>query len=157
FSAEDPSRTWELRANQEFVCKLPCTRWVTPAETFQIRSDGGPVPETIDITELRSMAGGGHAGDVDVRTYPRDTGLMVGGITTAALGGMAIFFGGFFALMGGVGDEPGLTTTGGVAAALGAVAIAPGVWMIVESAPRTEVTQLGGPAPGAVPTLRGAF
>jgi hypothetical protein len=71
FSAEDPGRTWELRSNQEFVCKLPCTRWVTPAETFQIRSDGGPVPETIDITELR---GHGGAGDVDVRTYPRDTG-----------------------------------------------------------------------------------
>jgi len=152
FSAEDASRPWELREGQAFVCKLPCTRWVTPSQTFQLRAEGGPVPETIDVTELRLHA---TANEVDVRTYPRDAGMFTTGIVTTALGGAGIFFGGFFALMGGLGERDGLAIAGGVTAAAGAIAIAPGVWMILESSPRTEVTPIGAtPGPGG--TFAGA-
>lgn len=140
FSAADASRPWELRTQQEFVCKLPCTRWIKPGDAFQVRAEGGTLPETIEVEDLHRHAG---AAELDVRAYPRDGGMLTSGIVTTALGGVGVFFGGFFALFGAMAERDGLVVAGGVTSAVGAVAVVPGIWMIVESGARTEITPVG--------------
>ena len=73
----------------EFVCKLPCRRWVNPSEAYEIRGEDGPVPQSIPVPDLRVFSAPAQLG---VRGYPRDTGLFTGGIVTASLGGAAMFF-----------------------------------------------------------------
>lgn len=147
FSAVDASRPWELRTPQDFVCKLPCTRWIKPGDSFLVRAEGGALPETIEVAGLHRHAG---ASELDVRAYPRDGGLLTSGIVTTALGGVGVFFGGFFALFGAMAERDGLVVAGGVTSAIGAVAVVPGIWMIVESGARTEITEVGAAAPRRV-------
>ncbi len=42
FAAGSSDRPWELRSNQQFVCRTPCQRWVNPSESYQLRTEGGP-------------------------------------------------------------------------------------------------------------------
>lgn len=39
FASGDAERPWELRSNQQFICRTPCTRWVNPAEKYQLRTE----------------------------------------------------------------------------------------------------------------------
>ena len=114
-----------------------CGAWNTLQE---VRAEGGTLPETIEVEDLHRHAG---AAELDVRAYPRDGGMLTSGIVTTALGGVGVFFGGFFALFGAMAERDGLVVAGGVTSAVGAVAVVPGIWMIVESGARTEITPVG--------------
>lgn len=141
FSAGDSKRGWELRQNQQFVCRAPCSRWVDPAAGYEMRTESADAPESIELPDLRPYA---PVGDLDVRAHPRAMGEFVTGLTLTGLGGMSIFFGGFFALIGAAAERDGFTVAGAVTAGVGAAMIAPGLFLIVDSAPRTEVTPAGG-------------
>ncbi len=144
--ASGTDQVWELRQNQQFVCRTPCMRWVSPNDSYQLRLENGPVLETLDVPELSRFAG---QGDLQVRAFPKNTGRMVGGIVAAGLGGGFMFIGGFLALAGGLAERSGLTTAGAVTAGLGAVALVPGIYFLATSGAKTEMRANGMPIEGA--------
>lgn len=146
FAPADPQRSWELRSNQQFVCKTPCTRWINPVETYQFRAESGPSLETIDVPSLSAYVG---SSDLEVRAHPRDRGAFAGGIVATGVGGGFAFIGGFLALMGGMADRKGLTVGGAITAGVGLAAIAPGVWLITSSGSKVEILSDGAPIPSA--------
>jgi hypothetical protein len=79
------------------------------------------------------------AGNVEVRATPVDQGTRSLGIVMTAVGGGVVFLGGFFALFGSLAERDGMTIGGGIAAGVGAIAIAPGIYFIGTSGARAEV------------------
>lgn len=148
FASGDAKQFFELRQNQQFVCRTPCTRWVNPADAYQLRSEGGAVQETLDIPDLRPYTG---VGAVEVVAKPTDQGSMTTGIALTASGGGLIFIGGFLALFGSMAESDGLAIGGGVTAGIGAAMMVPGILFITSSGPRVEVVS---GVPG-VPSARG--
>ena len=142
FASGDAERPWELRSNQQFVCRTPCTRWVSPTESYQLRTESGPQLETVNVPDLRRYGG---TGALEVRAHPRNNGAFLGGIVATGLGGGLAFMGGMLALAGSVSDRSGLTTAGAITAGIGLVAVGPGVWMIVSSGSHAEVLSDGSP------------
>jgi hypothetical protein len=136
FASGDAERPWELRSNQQFVCRTPCTRWVNPSEKYQLRTESGPALETVNVPDLRLY---GAASGLEVRAHPRDNGAFLGGIVATGLGGGLAFMGGMLALAGGAGHREGLVTAGAITAGVGLVAVGPGVWLLVSSASHAEV------------------
>src|SRR6187402_508893 len=143
FASGDAERPWELRSNQQFVCRTPCTRWVNPTESYQLRTESGPALETVKVPDLRTY--GGSSG-LEVRAHPRDNGAFLGGIVATGLGGGLAFIGGMLALAGGASDRTGLVTAGAITAGVGLVAVGPGVWLIASSGSHAEVLTEGAPA-----------
>jgi len=137
------------------LCRTPCTRWLNPSDTHVLQTEGGVVPEKLDVPDLRPYVG---AGNVEVRATPVDQGTRSLGIVMTSVGGGVVFFGGFFALFGALADSSGMTIGGGIAAGVGAVAIVPGVWMISTSGAHADVLTAGAPldTPRGI-ALRGAF
>jgi len=150
FASGDAERVWELRSNQQFVCRTPCTRWVNPGEKYQLRAESGPALETVEVPNLRTYEG---VGGLEVRAHPRNTGAFVGGVVATGLGGGFAFIGGMLALAGGASDRSGLVTAGAITAGIGLVAVGPGVWLIVGSGSRAEVLSEG-PSTGAAAAPR---
>jgi len=141
FASGHSERAWELRSNQQFVCRTPCARWINPAESYQLRTENGPSLETVEVPDLRGYAA---AGELEVRAHPRDTGAFVSGIVTTGVGGALAFMGGFLALFGGMSDHNGLTVAGGITAAVGLVALVPGVYLITTSGSKAEIRSQSG-------------
>jgi hypothetical protein len=146
FASRTAKQFWELRQNQEFVCRTPCTRWVNPAESYQLRSEGGVIQETLDVPDLRAYTG---AGAVEVVATPTNQGGFSTGVVLTAVGGGVVFIGGFLALFGGMAERDGLVVGGAVTAGVGAVAVVPGVWLIGTSGPRVDVVSGVPSAPSA--------
>src|SRR6188768_1557651 len=136
FAAGSGDRTWELRQNQQFVCRTPCTRWINPAESYQMRTETGPDFQTLEVPNLSRFQG---SSDLEVRAYERRQGKLVTGIALAGSGGMLAFMGGFLALAGGLSERGGLSTAGAITAGVGGVMLVPGVYMIASSGSKTEV------------------
>lgn len=133
---------WELRQNQQFVCRTPCTRWISPSDTYQLRTETGPDFQTLDVPELGRFAG---ESQLEVRAYPRNTPRFVGGIIASGLGGGFMFIGGMLALAGGLAERDGLVLGGSITAGVGLVALTPGVYFIATSGSKTELRQSGMP------------
>lgn len=136
FSGATADQAWELRARQQFVCRTPCTRWINPNESYQLRTESGERLETIDVPDLSPYVGANH---LEVRARPMSKGAFVGGIVTTGLGGGLAFIGGFLALAGALGERDGLLVAGGVTSGIGLLAITPGVLLIVNSSSRAEI------------------
>jgi len=136
FASGTSERAWELRQNQQFVCRTPCTRWINPSETYQLRTENGPDFQTLEVPELARFV---SSGSVEVRAYERRQGKLVTGIALSGAGGGLMFMGGFLALAGGLSERSGLKTAGAITAGVGAVMIAPGLYLMLTSGSRTEV------------------
>jgi hypothetical protein len=136
FASGTGDKAWELRQNQQFVCRTPCTRWVNPADSYQLKTEGGVVPETLDVPNLRAYSG---AGAVEVVATPTQQGSFSTGVVLTAVGGGVIFIGGFLSLFGAMAERDGMVVGGAVTAGVGAIAIVPGVWLITSSGPRVDV------------------
>jgi hypothetical protein len=160
FASGTADKAWELRSNQQFVCRTPCSRWLNPGESYQLRTETGPDFQTLDVPDLRQYVG---ANELEVRAYDRNKGAFLGGIVATGLGGGLAFIGGFLALAGGLSDHSGLLVAGGVTAGVGLVAVGPGIYLIVSSGSKTEIRSdrapsqagRGSPSPGL--GLGGAF
>ncbi|HET7538248.1 MAG TPA: hypothetical protein VFK05_00200 [Polyangiaceae bacterium] len=136
FAAGSGERTWELRQNQQFVCRTPCTRWINPSESYQMRTETGPDFQTLEVPNLARYSG---SSELEVRAYERRQGKLVTGIALAGSGGMLAFMGGFLALAGGLSERSGLSTAGAITAGTGLVMLVPGVYLIAGSGSKTEV------------------
>jgi hypothetical protein len=140
--ASGTDQAWELRQNQQFVCRTPCTRWIAPSDSYQMRQENGAVLATLDVPDLARYADGG---ELQVRAFPKNTSKMVGGIVAAGVGGGFLFIGGFLALAGGMSERSGLTTAGAVTAGIGAAALVPGIYLIATSGSKAEIRSNGVP------------
>jgi hypothetical protein len=136
FAAATSDRAWELRSQQQFVCRTPCTRWINPSEPYELRTESGPEFETVQVPDLAPFVG---SNGVEVRARPSSKGAFIGGIVTTGLGGGLAFIGGFLALGGALSDRNGLLVAGGVTSTIGLLAIAPGVYLIVSSGSKAEL------------------
>jgi hypothetical protein len=136
FSSGTADQAWELRQNQQFVCRTPCTRWVDPRERYQLRTESGRELTTVNVPDLEAFRG---SSDVEVRAYTRDQGAFLGGIIAAGLGGGFAFMGGFLALAGSLSERDGLLVAGGITSGIGALALAPGVYFLATSGAKAEV------------------
>ena len=56
FAAGTSDQAWELRSNQQFVCRTPCNRWVSPTDNYELRTETGPDFQTLDVPDLRRYA-----------------------------------------------------------------------------------------------------
>jgi hypothetical protein len=142
FTSGVPDQAWELRSNQQFVCRTPCTRWVAPSDSYQLRTENGPALQTVDVPELGRFA---SEGALEVRAYPRNMPRFLGGVVAAGVGGGFAFIGGFLALAGGLADRDGLVVGGAITAGVGVVALAPGVYFLATSGSKSEVRANGTP------------
>lgn len=136
FASGDGDRAWELRQNQQFICRTPCNRWINPSESYQLRTETGPDFQTLDVPDLARFAGNGN---LELRAYTRRQGKLITGIALAGSGGGLAFMGGFLALAGGLSDRSGLKIAGAITAGVGGVMIVPGVYLIVTSGSKTEL------------------
>lgn len=136
FAAGDGDRAWELRQNQQFVCRTPCTRWVNPSESYQLRTETGPDFQTLEVPDLQRFAG---SGNLEVRAYTRRQTKLLTGISLAGSGGGLMFMGGFLALAGGLAERDGLKIGGSITAGVGVALLAPGLYLIMTSGSKTEL------------------
>ena len=136
FAAANSDRAWELRSKQQFVCRTPCARWVSPSETYELRTESGPELETVAVPDLERYAGEQR---LEVHAHPRKKGAFVGGLVMTGLGGGLGFIGGFLALAGGLSGRHGLVTGGAITAGVGLAAVGPGVYLIATSGSKAEV------------------
>ena len=60
FASADANVAWELRADQKFVCRTPCQRWVGPGQPYELRTEAGPPYTTLPVPDLRRYVGEGH-------------------------------------------------------------------------------------------------
>ncbi len=127
---------WELRADQKFVCRTPCTRWMTPGEPHELRLENGFELRTLDVPDLRPYVG---AADLQVVAYDKKQGAFVTGVALTGVGGGLMFMGGFLALFGGLAESSGLTAAGAITAGVGLVQIGPGIYLMTTSGAKTEV------------------
>jgi hypothetical protein len=118
------------------VCRTPCTRWIRPSDSYELRSETGPDFQTVDVPDLRKFS---SSHDLEVRAYPRSQGKFLGGLVATGMGGGLAFMGGFLALAGGLAERDGLKWAGGITAGIGLAAIGPGVYFLVTSGSRTEI------------------
>jgi hypothetical protein len=136
FASGTAEKAWELRTNQHFVCRTPCTRWLTPSDRYEMRTETGPDFQTVDVPDLRRFS---KERELEVRAHPRNQGKLLGGIITAGLGGGFAFIGGMLALAGGASGRDGLTLAGGITAGIGLAAVGPGVYFLATSGSKAEV------------------
>ena len=140
FASGTSDKAWELRSNQQFVCRTPCARWINPSDSYELRSETGPDFQTIQVPDLRQHIG---TSDLEVRAFARNQSKFLGGIVAAGVGGGLAFMGGFLALAGGLAERDGLLIAGGITGGIGLVAVGPGVYMIVTSGSKADVRSDG--------------
>lgn len=136
FASGTADKAWELRSNQQFVCRTPCTRWLKPSDSYELRTETGPDFQTVNVPDLRKFSG---ARELEVRAHGRNNGKFVGGIVATGVGGMLMFMGGFLALAGGLSDRDGLKLGGAITAGVGLAAVPPGVYFIVTGGSKAEI------------------
>lgn len=136
FATGDSTVAWELRSDQKFVCRTPCSLWINPGDSYEFRKENGVELTTIPVPDLRPYAG---AGQVEVVAYDRKAGRFITGIALTGVGGGFMFMGGFLALAGALGEEQGLAIAGATTAGLGLVTLVPGIYLMTTSGSRTEV------------------
>jgi hypothetical protein len=136
FASGTADKAWELRSNQQFVCRTPCTRWLKPSDSYELRTETGPDFQTVNVPDLRKFSG---VRDLEVRAHGRNNGKFVGGIVATGVGGMLMFMGGFLALAGGLSERDGLKLGGAITAGVGLAAVPPGIYFIVTGGSKAEV------------------
>jgi hypothetical protein len=98
----------------------------------------------VEVPDLRTPAG---AGAVEVRAHGKSLMAFNGGVVMTTFGGIGVAAGAVLLPVGlGLGRDD-LTVAGAITLPLsGALLLAPGIWLIAQSAAKAEVTGPGGPS-----------
>jgi hypothetical protein len=148
--AADANQRWDVYYDDEVVCTTPCSRWLDPSHPLVLRGrDGGALGGySLSVRDLGAAADGGP---VQVVAGSLSGGKLLSGATLGGLGFMALFAGGFFALAdcGDPATDPfadaGSCSGAKTSAAIGAIAMGVGAWLLFDSLPKAEV-HASGPA-----------
>jgi hypothetical protein len=151
FQPVRPMERWDVMSGEDqTLCTTPCERWVDPGVPYTLKHDPGwwARNEYFDIPDLRPFA---SEEKLEISIEPRNSAKLVGGILTTVFGGIGALTG--LALVGaGCGkDKPELCTAGWITMPIGLLALAPGIWLIVDSKGAVHVSPLGQAAGGFAP------
>jgi hypothetical protein len=131
---------WDVVVGDRTLCKTPCERWVDPAMPYTLKYDPGFFQrnEYLDVPDLREAG----AERLLVRAQPQRKGEFVGGLMVTMLGGLAALTGTALTAVGCSGAESSLCGPGLVTLPIGLLALAPGIFMIVDSKGVVHVTPM---------------
>ncbi len=139
---------WEVMVGDRAMCTTPCERWVDPAVPFTLKYDPGFLysNQYIEIPDLREHASKER---VSIRVTPRATGQLVGGILITTFAAIAAATGTVLTAVGCGGDKGGMCAAGLITLPIGLAGLVPGIWMVHDSRPRVEISELptGAPMP----------
>jgi hypothetical protein len=155
FHSGEAGRTWKVVSGDRELCKTPCERFVDPAVALALTSEAGFLQRDFEA-EVPDLRGHGP-GPLTVRAFPRSNGKFVGGIQMAMWGGLATMAGVALIAVGCGGDNAGMCIGGLIATPVGLGLVGPGIWLIVKSLPRTEVSGGAAPAVPAQVAIAGRF
>jgi len=135
FDSDRDGRQWQVFAGTQPPCLTPCSRWVDPSQTVNLRSSAGDglFLDTLDL----ELQGARHA---VVIVEGKHRGEQVNGIVFTALGGMGLLTGITLAAVGcaDVQRRGGLCTGGLSTAGVTSLLTAVSIWMIIDSAPKAH-------------------
>ncbi len=145
---------WDVVVGDRTLCKTPCERWVDPAMPYTLKYDPGIFQrnEYLEVPDLREAG----AERLLVRAQPQRKVEFVGGILSATFGGAAAITGTALTAVGCSGGGRSLCTAGLATLPAGLLALAPGVWMIVDSKGVVHVTPMTPEDPPLAGALVGA-
>jgi hypothetical protein len=150
FDSDRDGRRWEVLAGTQAPCLLPCSLWLDPAQTVNLRSSAG---DGLFIDTLDFELQGARHGVVVVEG--RNRGEQVNGVVFTSLGGMALVTGITLTPIGctDIQRRGGLCTAGLITTGIGAIVTAVSIWMIVDSAPKAHFFPVltTKPSPGRQP------
>jgi hypothetical protein len=133
--------SWDVRTNTKVICKTPCTQYVDPVQSYQLKASKVFFMEpetTLDVPDLRPYA---NEPALEVRATPPSDGMFQTGVILSFVGTLTALLGGFLMLADcGESDGAGTCTAGAITTGVSAAMIGVGVWLIVGSAGETEVT-----------------
>jgi hypothetical protein len=123
---------WNVIVGDRTICKTPCERWLDPAMPYALKYDPGIFQknEYLEVPDLRAQAG---AERLLVQGQPQRKGEFVGGLMFVALGGMAAVAGTALTGVGCATGDSGLCSAGLITLPVGLLALAPGIFLIVDS------------------------
>lgn len=138
------TQQWDIVVGDRTLCTTPCERWVDPGMPFTFKYDPGFLyrNELIDVPDLAASGAGDH---IEVKAEPRRTAEFVGGIVATTFSGAAVLTGTALTAVG-CGEGGKTCTAGLVTLPLGAAALVPSIWLILDSAPRVQLRPF---APGS--------
>ncbi len=133
---------WEVTVGDRSICTTPCERWVDPAMPFTLKYDPGffQSNQYVEIPDLRAHA---SAERVEVRVRPTRDAESVGGILATTFGGMAVATGIALTGAGCGGGGPAMCNAGLITLPAGLLALAPGIWMILDARAEVRVSPTG--------------
>lgn len=140
FRAEDASREFTITSGEERVCRVPCERWVDPSVAYSFRWDPGVLSEYryYEAPDLSRYPPGTR---LEVRSRPRDTASLVGGILFTSFGGIGAAIGTGL-LASSCGEWGGSCLAGIITLPIGLALVYPGILLILDSPPVTEAQPL---------------
>jgi len=138
-----PDEPWQVMVADRTVCETPCERWIDPAMPFSLKHDPGfwHRNEVIDIPDMRNRVPGER---LLLSAEPRNSTKLVLGILSTTFGGLGLATGITLTAAGCGSDHAGICKAGLFTMPTGLLII-PGVYWIIDSAPRVELRPL--PAP----------
>lgn len=135
FDSDRDGRQWQVLAGNQPPCLTPCSLWVDPSQTVNLRSSAGDglFIDTLDL----ELQGARHA---VVVVEGKHRGEQVNGIVFTALGGMGMLTGITLAAVGcaDVQRRGGMCTAGLITAGITAPLTAVSIWMIIDSNPKAH-------------------
>jgi hypothetical protein len=155
FSAAQADSTWEIVTGDKVLCTTPCSKWVDPATPFLMRDKDASflMRNRIEVTNLKE-----HAARAPLVVQAHSSSFLgfAGGATITSVGGMAAIAGITLSAIGcSQGGEGASMCKGGIiAGSLGALALIPGIWIIVKSGAHAEITTSATDVPNATSAWR---
>lgn len=141
FRAEvEPERSYWVVEGERRICRVPCDRWLDPSVSYSYRWDPGALSpyRFLETPDLSRYPAGSR---VEVRSHPRKTASLVGGILMTTFGGIGTIAGG--ALLGaGCNQWGGTCLAGIIVLPIGLALIYPGILFIIDSRATMEAQPL---------------
>lgn len=141
-----PEEPWDVMVGDRKICTTPCERWVDPSIPYTLKYDPGFLyrNQYWELPDLRKYESYERA---QVRVEPRAMGEFVGGILVTTFSGIAAVVGTSLTAVGCSGGT-GACTAGLITLPIGLAGLAPGIWMIADSAGEVHVEPIpAGPKP----------
>lgn len=137
-------RSWDVLAGQQPACPLPCSLWLDPAESVQLRSSRG---EGLFLDSLRDDLQGATRGVVVAEGV--SAGKRVNGIVFTTLGAMGSVVAITLTAVGcsDVSRRGGLCTAGLITGLVNLPLMAVSIWMVADSGPKAHVFPVFDAAP----------
>jgi hypothetical protein len=140
FLSANPASRWDVYSDDQVLCTTPCARFVHPAHPVMLRArDDGPFWQRPDKVQVANLLEHPEP-HLQLQAHPTSHGELAGGIVATTFSGMAVMSG---AALMGIGcsssDRHGMCTAGIITGAIGGVALAGSIWLILDSLPKAEV------------------